>query len=521
MGRSPLQIVFIAALTLGTFFRLSGLGTKMYSHDEAYTSLRAAGLSWSHIQEYFFDGQEKTVSDIQRFLRPGEGSIIFNTLDGLAKSEPQTTPLYFVLSHYWMRLVGYSPAVMRLLAALISLLAVPGMYWLSLELFRSKRTALFAAALISLSPFHLLFAQDARPYSLFSITTILSSAALLYALRVNRKWVWFLYGLLLITGIYTHTLFLFVMTAHGAYLLVNRRSINKGQFAWFIAVSLISLAAYIPWMFQVVAHFDSVKRGLNWTGASIDLFRHVQSWIRIFASPLIDLHLGMKSAIPYFLRIPALLLLGYASLFLVMNAARRAWSFLLLLIGFTTLPFFLSDFIRGGSLSTSGRYFVGLSVAVIPVVAYLVSEKLSVPKRSSANAWVLVASLIFTAQIISGLNIYVSKTWWNKNLSWNSPQIVDRLNMDSKPLLIVYDQDPTDFGDILALSLMVDKDVRFIMAHSPAVLELSGEYSNVYIYHRSKANFIRLSQEGHYQTQEVIPERLWEVIIPKKVGQLE
>jgi uncharacterized membrane protein len=521
MAHSRIKLLFIAALVIGGFFRLSGLGNKMYSHDEAYTSLRAAGFTGAAIIDDIWDGQEKTADDIQKFLRPDAGKNVLSTLDGLARSEPQTAPLYFVLSHYWMRLVGHAPADMRLLAALLSLFAIPGMYWLGIELFNTRRTALLAAALISLSPFHLLFAQDARAYGLFAVVTILSSAALLYALRGNRKRQWFLYGLFLIFGVYTHHLFVLVLAAHGAFLILFRSSLQKGQLLRFVIVSFISLIAYTPWLFQIMPHLDSVKRGLNWAGASMYGWRYIQGWMQIFASPFIDLHLGTRSVIPYILRVPALLLLGFASVFLVISLPRRVWAFLLLLIGFTTLPLFLSDFLSGGSISIAGRYFVGLSVATIPIVAHLLSEKLNVPKLSLAKLWVVVAVLVFSSQLVSGINILVLKTWWNKNLSSNSPQIVELLNQSSHPLLIFYDQNPTDFGDILALSLMVDEDVRFKLAYSDASVDISGTYSNVYIFNRSETNYIRPRQETRYQTQEVVSGRLWEIILPQALGSPE
>ena len=40
------------------------------------------------------------------------------------------------------------------------------MYWLCLELFESSVTAWLAVAIIAISPFQIVYAQEARPYSL-------------------------------------------------------------------------------------------------------------------------------------------------------------------------------------------------------------------------------------------------------------------------------------------------------------------------------------------------------------------
>jgi uncharacterized membrane protein len=43
VNSSWIRVLLLTAFTLGVFFRLSGLGNKIYFHDEAYTSLYAAG----------------------------------------------------------------------------------------------------------------------------------------------------------------------------------------------------------------------------------------------------------------------------------------------------------------------------------------------------------------------------------------------------------------------------------------------------------------------------------------------
>jgi uncharacterized membrane protein len=183
---------------------------------------------------------------------------VFDTLARSSSLNRTQFPLYFVFAHYWMRLVGHSPAEMRSLSALISLTAMLGMYWLGCELFRSRRTALFSAAFIALSPFHLLFAQDARPYSLLASITLLASAAFLRALRQNKKRDWAIYSVLLILGIYTHLLFGLVALAHAAYLLTGLRKLQNGQFTRYFAASFLALLAFTPWLYQIVSNFPAV-----------------------------------------------------------------------------------------------------------------------------------------------------------------------------------------------------------------------------------------------------------------------
>lgn len=514
MKPSRYHVVFIACLILGVFFRFIGLGDKLYSHDEAYTSLKSAGYTGKEFVEAVSNGKELTANDISRFLQPAKDRNVLDTINSIATSEPQLPPLYFVLAHYWMRIAGYTPADLRMLSALVSLLAIPGMYWLSQELFQSRRIALMSTGLISLAPFHILFAQDARPYSLFAVMILLSSSSFLIALRKERYLYWGMYSMSIIIGIYTHLFFALIVMAHAAYLLANQGTNIKGAFIRFLFASLLALLAFTPWLLQILIYFGPLTRGLAWVTQAVPFPLRIKGWTLIFASPFLDINLSLSNVVLVLLRLPVIILIGYAIVFLVTRTPRRVWSFLLLLVGFYTIPFFLWDFVRGGTLTIIGRYFVGLNVATIPIVAYLLADKIGVENEKKPLKWLLISSLLILSQIFSNFNSLGSETWWNKNLSWNRPKIVDILNQSDRPLLIMYGKSSTDIGDLLAFSLMVNKDVRFQMYLEPVVVELSGDYKDIYLYHLSNADFIKSNTGKLFETTEIVGGRLWQVNYP-------
>src|SRR5690606_15494177 len=111
---------------------------------------------------------------------------------------PKHPPLFYVLLRIWCGAFGDSVFAMRFLAALISLLAFPALWWLCRELFfedeNRRLIALVALALLALSPFHVLYAQEVREYSIWTVAIFVSCALLLRALRLGeRKW-WIAYG---------------------------------------------------------------------------------------------------------------------------------------------------------------------------------------------------------------------------------------------------------------------------------------------------------------------------------------
>jgi 4-amino-4-deoxy-L-arabinose transferase-like glycosyltransferase len=88
----------------------------------------------------------------------------------------QHPPLYYVLLHLWMYL-GNGQAIVRVFSALCSTLTIPAIYTLSKRL-ANRHVALLAALLLTLSPFHIHFAQEARMYALLTLNASLSMGAL-------------------------------------------------------------------------------------------------------------------------------------------------------------------------------------------------------------------------------------------------------------------------------------------------------------------------------------------------------
>lgn len=105
----------------------------------------------------------------------------------------QHPPLYYSLLHFWVWLFGDAQGTARALSALCSGLAIPVFYAAGRYLL-DQRTALLAALLLALSPFHVQYAQEVRMYALLTLT----AAATLYLLMVvlfderarQRQWPW-------------------------------------------------------------------------------------------------------------------------------------------------------------------------------------------------------------------------------------------------------------------------------------------------------------------------------------------
>lgn len=105
----------------------------------------------------------------------------------------QHPPLYYSLLHLWIWLFGDGQGAARALSALCGGLAIPLFYAASRYLV-NQPTALLAALLLALSPFHVQYGQEVRMYALLTLTV----AAALYLLMIvlfderarQRQWPW-------------------------------------------------------------------------------------------------------------------------------------------------------------------------------------------------------------------------------------------------------------------------------------------------------------------------------------------
>lgn len=249
------RFLIAVLLVLGIFFRFVNLDRKIYWFDETYTSLRVSGYTEQEVIGQVFDGSIISVEDLLKYQHTNPEKNLANTIESLAKEDAQHGPVYYIIVRLWVQWFGNSPAVTRSLSAFISLLVFPCIYWLCLELFESPIVGWTAVALIAVSPFHVLYAQEAREYSLWTVTILLSSAALLRAMRLKTKASWRTYAAILALSLYTFLFTGLVALGHGIYVaLTERFRLTKISIAYLLS-SLAGLLAFLPWLLVVINGF--------------------------------------------------------------------------------------------------------------------------------------------------------------------------------------------------------------------------------------------------------------------------
>lgn len=451
------RLLIIIVLILGIFFRFVNLDQKVYWHDEAYTSLRISGYTTTEVVQQVFNGQVIGISNLQQYQRPNQEKGLVEAIKSLAIDDAQHPPLYYILVRFWVQLFGNSVAVTRSLSALISLLVFPCLYWLCLELFESPLVGAIAIALIAVSPFHVLYAQEAREYSLWTVTILLSSTALLRALRLNSLSAWGIYTVTLSLSLYTFPFSVFVGIGYGIYVIVIEEfRFNKTVRAYLLA-SLMALLSFAPWLTIAIATWS--QTGANWTAVPIPLLTWLKQWgmhiNRAFILTIGDFgfdHLLTYLTLPVFL-----ILLRYSIYFLCDRTPKKVWLFVLTLMGTLALALAIPDLILGGQRSTSSRYLVPFYLGIQLSVAYLLATSFSRRKF-----WQVVMAGLISAGVISCAITSQADTSWNKVISYYNHQIAGIVNQTTAPLLIG-NSFGMNFGNILALSHLLEPKVRLVL----------------------------------------------------------
>ncbi|MGK7946922.1 MAG: phospholipid carrier-dependent glycosyltransferase, partial [Microcystaceae cyanobacterium] len=151
---------------LGAILRFTNLTAKPPWTDEFATMVFSLG-------NRFEDIPLNQVISAETFLTP----LIINShttvtdVINLILDKDNHPPLYFVLSHLWIKLFS-SPGDyaslwgMRALPCLFGILSIPLVYWLGKKTLNSSLIGHFSAAMMAVSPYGIFIAQEARHYTL-------------------------------------------------------------------------------------------------------------------------------------------------------------------------------------------------------------------------------------------------------------------------------------------------------------------------------------------------------------------
>jgi uncharacterized membrane protein len=463
------RVWLLIAIVAGGSARLIEPDRMLYWHDEVFTLLRVFGHDQDGFSRLLFSGELLRAGEVARFQAPDESNTWSDTLSSLAQ-HPEQAPLYYLLSRLTAAFTSPPAAGPRVLAALTGLLLVPAVFWLMRELWGAGRGPWIAAALVSVSPLHLLYAHEARPYALWTLLICAASAALLRALRRDRNGDWWLYGGLLLIGFYSHLLFLLLVPLHGAFTALARR--GRPPPGWF-AATLSAAVGFLPWVAVLVLSAEQVGHYLAWMERPLSTAELVGAWgqhlLRLFFDPgpptpaLLWALLPLAAALAYFCR-----------------RAPTPGRWLICLIAATWVGVVLGpDLLSGGTRSVHARYALPSLLAVQLALAWVLAA-LWQGDRASRNTAIALLWLLLPLGAWSQWRILQADTWWSKNFSASNAAVARYVNQAERPLILVSNQGVSS-GELLSLAHRLDPDVAvWGEPERGAALPPSGDFATIF-----------------------------------------
>lgn len=495
----PRRLVYALcfAIVCGLYFRFTRLDDKFFWLDETHSAAVAAGNA-PHEIEALFDGHPRSLVDMQRYLRVQPARPISDLIDSL-RELPENAPLYFISLRYWSAACGDSPAALRAFSAWLAIVGAGLLLLLCRELNFSRAAATCTLCWWSLSPLLVLYSQEARTYSLFSVWILSVNLMLLRAVRLQNWTNWLGYILAAAAGVYTHMFLGLLLAAHSVFvaalgMALSSTAERRRLFARFACAGACIGIAFSPWVLVVLNYKDRAFL-TNFLNYRIELYFQLQSWAEGLAAAFVDF--GLHGSTPtraanVAISIAVIAAVFWSAWFVRRFAPSRTALFLLTTGGIPPLILIGYDVVFGGIRSEVIRFWLPGLISIGMMFGYAMGTQIAAGSRSAA----ITAFVMLAAAVGSCLRSAAEPTWWNKigivsrlDSCLSDHQVrLDRLaEIAATPgALLVIDKDRFAAFDLLALSTLADPRVEWLGVADPERFEPPADRT-IYLFHSHRS----------------------------------
>ncbi|MBD2577932.1 glycosyltransferase family 39 protein [Oscillatoria sp. FACHB-1406] len=518
MFKKSAIFLFIIVLVLGIFFRFADFDKKVYSADEVRSILRLSGMRSSAFIETKFTGDILSVEDLQHYQKPGTDRTLGDALDAIA-GNPEHPPLYPLLTRFWMQIFN-TPSAARVFSIVLSLLALPCIYWWCLELFESPAVGWVAVALVAISPVQMMAAQNTTQYSLWTVAIALSSALLLRALRQPTLKLWILYAVTIAMGFYTHLFFAFVALAQGIYVLLVQRFRYTPILKAYLLSAGSGFVLFFPWLFHIFNNLDTVRNNTKY-------YRQFDNNIGKIVTKLIDntgntfINFYTPTRLDKYLDYAIVILVIFAFYLLCRYTPLKIWSFLILLAVIPALAQIVPDLISTSIRSLQARYYLPYFLAAELAIAGGVIHLMSGHKQLQRNLGKILLIFLLVGGILSGIELLGAQDWGlddqRGTASSENLKIAPEINRAERPLVI----SEATHSFLLALSYLVNPKVRFQLLKNEDEAQWqqkvnleqeSREFSDLFLYYPDKQFLEFIARDRNFKAEPVVNKRLYKLV---------
>jgi uncharacterized membrane protein len=482
--RGKIAFVIVLIISISIFFRFSNLDRKVYWGDEVYSSLRIFGYSTAQMHREVTTGQPIPSASLQQFQMRSPQHGLPETLQVLAQEDAHLTPLYFILARIWADWFGSSTAALRSLSVVFSVVMLPGLYWLAMELFANPTIAWTGVVLAAISPVQLVFAQEARFYSLWMLTTVWSSAALLRAMRVKTGASWGQFTLALMANLYAQLLAVLALAGYAVYVVIativkpTDQPTAKRDWKTLIQFTIaagVGFASLVPWLW-IYLHHEADDPDASATKTK-SLVKSVKNLFVLFSRAFVDFNWDANASklqlvMLGLLTLTCLAIVVAALRRLMRETKRRSGLFVVILFLSTLLPLLpmsLKDALPARYLLPS---YGGLQLAL----AYLLGTNLQNPQACRPRwLWSVATVFLVTIGLFSCGSIARADSWWVKQFGTCNGQVAQMINQAAKPLVVSDGNGRRTFdhalSNVISVARLVKPETQFQVFSEKALPE--------------------------------------------------
>jgi uncharacterized membrane protein len=218
-------LLLLVWIAIGTGLRFTHLASKPPWSDEFATLVFSLGHSFRTVPLNQAIALDTLLMPLQPDAEFSIGGVIHHLM-----TESTHPPIYFVLTHLWLKLFPADGGIVSLwaarsLSAIFGAASIPAMFGFGWFAFRSRLVGQMAAAMMAVSPFGIYLAQEARHYTLAILFLIASMCCLIMAIRhIQRQialpvWVGLIWVVVNSLGIAIHYFFALSIAAEALVLL--------------------------------------------------------------------------------------------------------------------------------------------------------------------------------------------------------------------------------------------------------------------------------------------------------------
>jgi len=298
----------------------------------------------------------------------------------------------------------------------------------------------------------ILYAHEARQYSLWTLTTLFSSAVLIRSIRVCSVKSWGIYSISIAMGLYSHLFFTFVSIAHGIYIWGTEGVHRSKVVVSYLVSSAIGWLLFSPWIFIILTKASRTSEAIDEGESSVEVSFLIYRWLRNLNRVFFDSNLGNLNFI-------LALFVVYALYILIRETPKMVWLLVLAIVGTNALALMIPDVLFGSRRSAGLRYLFAAYTGIQIAVGYLFSTKLQSLKVWQQQAWRVIFILFLTVGTVAGAIDLQKEVTWNKSDDKAKFYIPAAENIDrsTDPLLIT----AADPVQVLTLSYRVKPETKF------------------------------------------------------------